>query len=172
MRTLVLDPVPAEVQQLIERRRRLGQDLYDEIWEGTYHMAPAPRGRHGYLDIQLAVELRRYAEAAGLVGTGPVNIGEANDFRVPDQAHHRQFDPEVIYFPTAALVAEIVSPDDETYDKLPFYAAHKVDEVMIVDPAERSLRVLARKDQSYAETDRSKVLDLDVEQLRAAIRWP
>ncbi|MBO0831215.1 MAG: Uma2 family endonuclease [Actinobacteria bacterium] len=172
MRTLVLDPVPAEIQQLIERRRKLGQDLFDEIWEGTYHMAPAPRGRHGYLDIQLAVELRHYAEAAGLVGTGPVNIGEADDYRVPDQAYHRQFDPEAIYFPTAALVVEIMSPGDETYDKLPFYAAHNVDEVLIADPAERSLRVLARRDQRYEDSEQSKVLGFEVQQLRAAIRWP
>lgn len=168
----MLDPVPAEIQQLIERRRKLGQDLFDEIWDGTYHIAPAPRGRHGYLDIQLAVELRRYADAAGLVGTGPVNIGEADDYRVPDQAYHRQFDPEAIYFPTAALVAEIVSPGDETYDKLPFYAAHDVDEVLIADPAERSLRVLAGRDQRYEDTERSKVLGFEVQQLLAAIRWP
>lgn len=50
VKTVVLDPLPVEVEQLIERRKRLGLDLYDEIWEGTYHMAPAPRYRHGDLD--------------------------------------------------------------------------------------------------------------------------
>ncbi|MBO0835758.1 MAG: hypothetical protein J2P28_09590 [Actinobacteria bacterium] len=42
MSTVVLDPVPAEVEELIERRRALGLDLFDEVWAGTYHMAPAP----------------------------------------------------------------------------------------------------------------------------------
>ncbi|MBO0839082.1 MAG: Uma2 family endonuclease, partial [Actinobacteria bacterium] len=64
------------------------------------------------------------------------------------------------------------SPGDETYDKLPFYAAHNVDEVLIADPAERSLRVLARRDQRYEDSEQSKVLGFEVQQLRAAIRWP
>jgi Uma2 family endonuclease len=37
--------------------------------------------------------------------------------------------------PTAALAVEIVSPGDESWEKLPFYAAHKVEQVLIVDPA-------------------------------------
>ncbi len=40
---------------------------------------------------------------------------------------------------TAALVVEIVSPGDETWEKLPFYASHNVDEVLIIDPLKRSV---------------------------------
>jgi hypothetical protein len=40
--TLVMDPPPAEFEALIERRRRLGLDRRDEMWEGVYHLAPAP----------------------------------------------------------------------------------------------------------------------------------
>ena len=39
--TLVLDPPPADFEALLERRRKLGQDLLDEVWEGVYHMNPA-----------------------------------------------------------------------------------------------------------------------------------
>lgn len=39
----MLDPPPVEVAQLIERRKRLGLDLYDEIWEGVYHLTAARR---------------------------------------------------------------------------------------------------------------------------------
>ncbi len=39
-----------------------------------------------------------------------------------------------MWFATAALVVEIVSPGDKTWEKLPFYAAHSVDESLIVDP--------------------------------------
>ena len=35
MPTLVMDPAPAEIDALIERRRRLGLDHRDEIWEGV-----------------------------------------------------------------------------------------------------------------------------------------
>lgn len=52
---------------------------------------------------------------------------------MPDGALFRAI-PEHVFMATAALVLEIVSPDDETWDKLDFYAAHDVDELLIVDP--------------------------------------
>jgi hypothetical protein len=60
------------------------------------------------------------------------------DFRAPDGGLHRP-GAAGTWLPTAALVVEIVSPEDETWEKLPFYAAHDVDEVQIVDPAERKV---------------------------------
>jgi hypothetical protein len=42
MPTLIKDPPPAGFEELLERRRQLGQDLLDEMWEGVYHMNPAP----------------------------------------------------------------------------------------------------------------------------------
>jgi Uma2 family endonuclease len=42
-----------------------------------------------------------------------------------------------MWHPTSALVAEIVSPGDESWQKLSFYATHNVDEVVTVDPSER-----------------------------------
>ncbi|MBO0833083.1 MAG: Uma2 family endonuclease [Actinobacteria bacterium] len=173
MRTVVLDPVPAEVEELIERRRALGLDLFDEVWEGTYHMAPAPRFRHAYLDDALSRILGPYAEAAGLTGTGPFNLGKPDDFRVPDKGYHRgKPDPEAVYLSTAAVVVEIVSPGDETYDKLPFYAAHGVDEVLLADPAERRIRVLALAGDDYREADASAVLGIRVGDLQDLISWP
>ena len=35
MATLVNDPPPAEFEALLERRRGLGQDLFDEVWDGV-----------------------------------------------------------------------------------------------------------------------------------------
>ena len=46
MPTLVKDPPPAGFEELLERRRELGQDLLDEVWEGVYHVNPAPAARH------------------------------------------------------------------------------------------------------------------------------
>jgi len=44
MPTLVRDPRLAEFEALLQRRRRLGQDLYDEVSDGVLHMNPAPAG--------------------------------------------------------------------------------------------------------------------------------
>jgi hypothetical protein len=42
MRTLILDPAPAKLEELREQRRRSGLDRLDEVWEGVLHMVPAP----------------------------------------------------------------------------------------------------------------------------------
>jgi Uma2 family endonuclease len=159
MPTLVLDPQPEEVTSLIERRRRLGQDLFDEVWDGVLHMNPAPSGRHGKIDRQLAVLLEPVARHAGLTSTGPFNLGEAHDFRVPDGGLHRDWRDRV-WYPTAAMVLEIVSPGDETYAKLPFYAAHQVYEVMIVDPDGPRVRWLGLVGAMYEPIQASRLIDL------------
>ncbi len=63
MPTLVMDPAPAEIDALLERRRRLGLDHHDEMWEGVLHMNPAPHGRHHRIGQQLAVALDAQAAA-------------------------------------------------------------------------------------------------------------
>lgn len=169
---MILDPLPPGLEQLIERRKRLGQDGYDEVWEGVYHMAPMARWRHGYLQTQLTLMLESYAEAAGLVGTGPFNLGPSGEnFRVPDLGYHRAADPEAVYLDTAAVVVEVVSPGDETYDKLPFYAAQAVEEVLVVDPEWRRLRILVLRQGRYEEADRSSVFGVERESLQAQVHW-
>jgi len=171
MTTVVLGPPRAELEHLLERRRALGLDKFDEVWEGTYHMAPEAHFRHAYLDDQLAVLLHPYAQAAGLVGSGPFNLGYEDDFRVPDRGYHREL-LDAVFLETAAIVIEILSPDDETYEKLPFYAAHGVDEVLIIDPGERQVHLFARRNDHYDEIDRSVLLELGTDVLEHAIRWP
>ena len=171
MKTVVLGPRPEELDQLIQRRRAQGLDTFDEVWEGSYHMAPAGRARHAYMDDVIAVLLHPYAQAAGLIGSGPFNLGHKDDYRVPDRGYHRAL-LDVVYFDTAAVVVEIVSPDDETYAKLPFYAVHDVDEVMVIDPDGHSVRIFVLGDGRYDEADRSALLELDSAQLEQVITWP
>jgi hypothetical protein len=71
MKTVVLGPPPVELERLIERRRAQGLDTFDEVWEGTYHMAPSARSTHAYLDDIVAVLLHPYARAAQFIGSGP-----------------------------------------------------------------------------------------------------
>jgi Uma2 family endonuclease len=171
MPTLVLDPTPADFEAMLERRRRLGIDLHDEVWEGVLHIVPGPHSAHGKLDHRVSLLLDQPAQAAGLEPAGPVNIGSAQDYRVPDRALLRP-GPDAVYLPSAALVVEIVSPGDETWAKLPFYAAHNVEEVLIVDPQERAAHLLTLREGDYEPTERSSVVDLDVKQLAERIEWP
>ena len=167
------DPPPAEFEALLARRRKLGQDLLDEVWEGVYHMNPAPHTRHGRIGQQLAVLLDAPARAAGLVPVINIfNLGEADDYRVPDGGLFAT-EPDGVFMATAALVVEIVSPSDETWDKLSFYAAHDVDELLIVDPAARAVHWLGL-DQTgeFHELARSGLVELSADELACRLDWP
>lgn len=172
MRTLVLDSPAAGLDPLFESRRRSGLDRLDEIWEGVYHMVPAPSGPHATIEAQVIRLLGPYADTADLTMTGQCNLGESEqNFRVPDSALHRN-PPTGIWNPTAALVVEIVSPDDETWEKLPFYAAHQVDEVLIVNPQERTVSWLGLAGDEYRPIERSGLVDLGAGDLAEQLDWP
>lgn len=77
-----------------------------------------------------------------------------------------------MYYSTAALVVEIVSPGDESWEKLPFFAAHNVDEVLVVDPQKRSMDWLVLKDGEYSPIEHSSLVDIGPGQLAERIDWP
>jgi Uma2 family endonuclease len=89
---------------------------------------------------------------------------------VPDGGLHRDWTDRV-WYSTAALAIEIVSPGDETYEKLAFYAAHKVDEVMIVDPQERRVLWLGLESEKYEPLRASGVIEIGPEELAKRISW-
>jgi Uma2 family endonuclease len=171
MRTVVLDPPPPPVAAWLKQRRALGQDLFDEVWEGEYHVAPAPRASHGDIDDQLAALLRPRARARGLWLSGPLNVGRSDDYRVPARAYRRER-TAAVFVPTVAVVVEIVSPGDDSYRKFDFYFAHGVEEMLIVDPPERSAQWYVRGAESMERTDRSALLGLTQAELVELIDWP
>jgi len=170
---LILDPSLSGLDEVLERRRRSGLDRLDEVWEGVRHMVPAPSGQHAEITQQLAEIFGGPARAAGLVpAMGEFNLGESeHDFRVPDGGVHRAR-PRGVWFPTAALVVEIISPGDESWEKLPFYARHAVDEVLIVDPQEQAVHWLALTGGDYGPIERSGLVDLGPAELVVRIDWP
>jgi Uma2 family endonuclease len=172
MRALILDPPSAGLDELLERRRRSGLDRFDEVWEGVLHMVPAPSHAHGSIEAQLLMILGPAAHAAELEPTGQCNLGESeHDFRVPDGALHHP-GASGTWHPTAALVIEIVSPGDETWEKLPFYAAHQVDELLIVDPQQQAVHWFALQAGEYHPVQRSGLIDLGPAELQGRIDWP
>jgi len=171
--TLVHDPEPIELQRLRERREKLGLDHHDEVWEGVLHLNPPATGEHQCLLEELAETLRPLARRAGLVPLiREFGLGEGKDnYRVPDGGLHRT-KPRGVWHATAALVIEVVSPGDETWDKLPFYAAHNVDELLIVDPQERVVHWFALKHSKYEPVQQSALIDLGPAELTKQLTWP
>ncbi len=134
-------------------------------------MNPAPSGRHGDLESQLHAVVRPLALAAGLRMRGQFNLGKDGDYRVPDGGLDRDATDRV-YYPTAALVIEIVSPGDETWAKLDFYAGHGVDELLIVDPQEKTVSWLGLEGGEYRHLKRSRLIELGAAELDQQIDWP
>ncbi len=173
MKTVVLGQLSPDLEAVLARRRALGQDLFDEIWEGGHHVAPAAHAWHGYIDNVLAELLGPLARAARLVGTGPFNLGEADDYRVPDRGYHRIL-PASVWVSTAAIVVEVLSPDDETWEKFDFYARHGVDEIGVANPVEANLTWFSRDPAGpgYRRTESSDLLEVTAARLAAQIEWP
>ena len=171
MRTVILGEPPPELEALIARRRQLGLDIFDEVWEGDYHMNPAPAGAHSWIDQQLAELLGPRARQAGLYMGDVFNLGTVDDVRVPDRGVHAT-PPIETWYDTALLVIEVESPGDESWDKLGFYAAHRVQEVLIVSPDRRSVTWLRLEDGGYVDRGGSQVLDISSVELADLIEWP
>jgi Uma2 family endonuclease len=172
MSTLVLGTPPPELEALLERRRQAGVDRLDEVWQGVLHMVPGPSFEHGRISQRLAVLLDGPARTAGLLAVTEFNLGESeHDFRVPDGGLHRP-GASGVWLSTAALVVEILSPGDESRQKLPFYAEHHVDEILLVDPEERQVTWLALRDGEYEPVQRSGLIDLGPAELAAQLDWP
>jgi len=173
MPTLVLGTPPPELQALIQRRHQAGADRLDEVWEGVRHMVPGPSLEHARISTQLAELLSPLARAAGLLAAiSEFNLGESeHDFRVPDGGLHRP-GATGVWHATAALIVEILSPDDESWQKLPFYAAHNVDEILIVEPADRTVSWLGLRDGEYQPIQQSALIALGPVPLAEQLDWP
>jgi Putative restriction endonuclease len=173
MTTVVLGTAPPELEALLERRRRASVDRLDEVWQGVRHVVPGPSLEHALLATQLTLVLDAPARAAGLLlAMHEFNLGESeHDFRVPDGGLHRP-GAAGVWHATAAVVVEILSPGDESRQKLPFYAEHNVDEVLLVDPAERTVTWLALHDGDYQTVGHSRLIELGPAEVAARLNWP
>lgn len=147
MRGLLLD-VPDD---LLAERRRLGIDRWDEMWEGVLHLVPPPSGWHQEFGTELVVTLTPVAKARGLRLSYETGLFHSDrSYRTPDL---------VVSLPVqrtargveggAELVVELLSPGDETYEKLPFYAAFPVREVLVVNPDTRAVELFVLRGGSY-----------------------
>jgi Uma2 family endonuclease len=172
MATLVGDPQPAEIDALVERREALGLDRWDEVWDGVLHMNPPPSYKHERLVMHLGGLLGHYAELAGLELVGGVGIGVLNNNRVPDVVLQRPEDAREQWQETAGIAIEIVSPKDESWNKFEFYAAHEVDEVVIVDPEKRTVDWFGLGDGEYKAVEHSSLIDIGPSELITQIDWP
>ena len=169
--TTVIHGENLELEALLERRRALGQDGSDEIWEGVYHVVPHASSEHALIQLDLGSELKRLVKWNGYRVTGEFNLGESNNFRVPDLGVHSG-PVRGLYLPTAVAVCEVLSPGDATYQKFDFYHSHDVQEILVVDPVQRSMQSWARASEGYRESNMFGCARTSTVDLVKLIEWP
>lgn len=170
MKTVVLGELPHALSSLIVERQRLGLDSHDEIWDGNYHMAPAPTGKHAKTGATILRVLSDAADNTGLFSTLEFNLGNPQDFRVPDLGFHRT-DPLGAWHDTAAIIVEVRSPEDESYEKFGFYFAHGVEEILIADISSEAVQWYQRSDVEFVTADASDILGISSQHITNALRW-
>src|SRR4051812_31079776 len=126
-------------ESFLDERRRLGHDKKDELWDGELHMVPPPSSRHSRVSLDLLIALIPTARRHGLQHwADPTGIyGRDNDWRIPDGMLVRPEDVTERGVERAELVIEVLSPYDESRQKMPWYARRRVTEIWLVEPVTR-----------------------------------
>lgn len=110
--------------------------------------------------------------AAGFAPIGAFNLGTESNYRVPDLGALRQLSAQT-WVDDAAIVVEVRSPGDESFDKFDHFAEFGVEEVLIVDPVERRVQIFTRPPASsvFTPTETSALLGVDTPTLGDRIDW-
>ncbi len=141
---MVLDGRVSE--DLIARRRKLGNDRYDEVWDGVYVMPPMPNNEHQRVVMGLCASLYEVLGDGAAILPG-ANVSDRwadweHDYRCPDVvvvlAGGQAIDRGTHWQGGPDFLVEIMSPGDDTMAKLPFYARLGVREVLVVERDSRT----------------------------------
>jgi len=141
MATIVLDRNLAE--RLREERAVAGADRWDEVWEGTYVMTPLPNTEHQQIANRLATifeEILGWSSEAVIMPGANISDRETGwefNYRCPDVvvflAVGTAKDYGTHWCGGPDFAVEIRSDDDQTLDKIPFYAKVGTRELLIID---------------------------------------
>jgi Uma2 family endonuclease len=150
-------------EELADRRAK-GLDRRDEMWEGVLHMTPAPSLEHQrILDRMIEFLGPRVRESRrGTLYSG-INVfrdaGAPADYRIPDltfvaAGREHILRPDSVRGEGPDAEIEIRSPEDESYEKLPFYAALRVREVIVCDRDSKTPEIFRLAGAQYVAVQR------------------
>jgi len=167
MVTLVTDPDLSA--SLIKDRQARGIDHYDEVWEGVYVMSPAPNNEHQDLVGGFIHLLRTVIDENNLGKVLPgTNITDQTDdwtknYRCPDVVvflnDTQAEDRDTHWLGGPDLAIEIVSPGDQTREKISFYEKVGTRELLIVDRDPWQLELYRLTDKKLALVGTSSLPD-------------
>ncbi len=153
--------------EVIARRRATGADRLDEVWDGVYFMSPIANDEHQKLANRLAFVLTGVIELPGLgeVRNG-TNISDrrkdwTKNYRCPDVAvflnDTKAVNRDTHWYGGPDFAIEIVSPNDRTLEKIPFYEQVGTRELLVVDRDPWTLTLYRLADGRLSEIGRSNI---------------
>jgi Uma2 family endonuclease len=145
-------------ERWLDERVRLGLDRFDEVWEGVLYAPPAPGRLHQRLGTKLVAFLEPLLNQRGVEVQYETEVHRpgsgGQDYRIPDLVFFREDQPSLTLTergleggPLAVL--GILSKDDETYEKLGFYAALGIREVIVLKPDTREVEIFRLAGSAY-----------------------
>ena len=149
---------PWDFKQLVRRRRRMGVDHLDEVWDGVYVMAPEGDIEHQTFSGDLYGILKvGMADREGAQVFPPINISDRDDwrknYRCPDASVLLPGNPaqnrRTHLFGGPDFAVEILSPRDRSRKKFAFYAKVRVRELLLIDRDPWCLELYRLRDGQY-----------------------
>ena len=132
-----------DLKRMIRRRRRLGLDRYDEVWEGVYVMAPLANNEHQFFATRISsVILTALDFRNDIICLAGANISDrperwTKNFRCPDVAVFLPGNPAedraTHWLGGPDFAVEVVSRGDRSRKKLDFYSKVGVRELLLVE---------------------------------------
>jgi Uma2 family endonuclease len=148
--------MPVAIPELLKFRARAGSDRFDEMWGGVVHITPSPSFQdqlHVSRILNFFVEVWCPRTGGGAVMQMNVSTPEHwdQDYRIPDVCVMRpdRLPQGEVMFVRPNVVFEIRSPGDETYEKLPFYAAVGVETVVVVERDTKATQVFGLSSSDF-----------------------
>ena len=158
MEVVITDPDMAS--RLIAQRQEWGADRFDEVWDGTYVVAPSADNVHQDIQAELGVNLYTIV---GVQRPPYVYLGVNVSDRVEGWEHNYRCPDIAVYLANTTarecwthwcggpdFAVEIRSRGDRTLQKLPFYASVNTRELLVIDRDPWSLDLYRLRDGKLA----------------------
>lgn len=156
-------------RRMIARRRRLGLDKFDEVWNGVYVMAPLANNEHqdvvGGLSTLLTIVVGWPRLGTVLPGANISDrrIGWKKNFRCPDVAvflnDNRAVNCDTHWFGGPDFAVEVINPGENVAKKFGFYAKVGTRELLVLNRSPWKLSLFRLADGEFCLNGDSFVAD-------------
>lgn len=156
---------PDQFKRILRRRREMGGDRYDEVWDGVYVMSPLADNEHQWLSGELYFVFRDALSAIEKIRVYPaINVSDQaedwrKNYRCPDASVFLPGNPAKDrgshWLGGPDFAVEILSPRDRARKKFDFYGKVGVRELLFVERRPWRLELYRHGDDGWTTVGHS-----------------